>query len=121
MKIVKFKTHKHSFEFVCEHRNTRSGFAHDAALFIDGYKEEEATCHYLNRTWERWGYQSVCLECIWKLIKWREEVIKERYKVNNGISRVTAKRKKELEDIIKKDDYIKMLLVAKKILNDRLF
>ena len=121
MKIVKFKTHKRSFEFVCDARNTTNGFAHDATLFIDGCREEMATCYYLNRTWERWGYQSVCLECIWKLIKRREEVLKERYKTYNGISRVTAKRKKELEEIIKKDDRIKLLKAAKKVLDERLF
>ena len=121
MKIVKFKTHKHSFEFVCDHRNTTNGFAHDATLFIDGCREEVATCYYLNRTWERWGYQSVCIECVRKLIKWREEVLKEQYRADNGISRVTAKRKKELDGIIKKDDRIKLLLAAKKKLDDQLF
>ena len=121
MKIVKFKVKGHRFEFVCDHRNTRSGFAHDATLFIDGCREETATCYYLNRTWERWGYQSVCLECIWKLNKWREELIKEQYKIDNGISRITAKRKEELEKIIKSDEKIIILEAAKKKLDKELY
>ncbi len=48
-----------NIEVVCESQNTRSGFRHLATLFIDGVEKDKAKCTYLNRTWERYEFQSV--------------------------------------------------------------
>jgi len=43
----------------CRSESTRSGFRHIAVLF-DGYREiDRAKCCYLNRTWERFEFESV--------------------------------------------------------------
>jgi len=46
-------------EIVCKSENTRNGFRHRATLFIDGQEKESTTIPYLNRTWERYEFQSV--------------------------------------------------------------
>ena len=48
-------------------RGTRSGFVHETELYIDGWQATEARCYYINRTWERYSYQSVMLEAVHKL------------------------------------------------------
>lgn len=96
MKIFKFDTNRHNFEIACSSRNTRNGFAHHCTIIIDGRDcGVEATCHYLNRTWERYAYQTVMLkaarEQIARLIEWeREDFMRDR-----GYERMTAKRKAE--------------------------
>ena len=46
-------------EIVCESQRTRNGFRHLATLMIDGRERDTAKCCYLNRTWERYEFQSV--------------------------------------------------------------
>ena len=56
MKI--FKINKH-IEIVCEVKNTRNGFKHTAILMLNGNEQESTKINYLNRTWERYEYESV--------------------------------------------------------------
>ena len=53
-----FKVNR-NIEIVCESKNRRSGFKHVATLLVGGIERDEAKCLYVNRTWERWEYQSV--------------------------------------------------------------
>lgn len=46
-------------EIECEWKKTRGGFKHTATLLLNGIKREEVKCCYLNRTWEKYEYQSV--------------------------------------------------------------
>lgn len=46
-------------EVVCEYHNTRNGFKHTATLLLNGLEQEEVKCTYLNRTWERYEFESV--------------------------------------------------------------
>ena len=49
-------------EIVCESQKTRSGFRHLATLLFNGIEQEKAKCCYLNRTWERYEFQTVLIE-----------------------------------------------------------
>ncbi len=42
------------------------GFKHTAYLLIDGDPVEKVTMHYLNRTWERYTYESVISKLLHK-------------------------------------------------------
>lgn len=53
--------------FINTWRGTRSGFMHETELHIDGWRAAAARCYYINRTWERFSYQSVMLEAVHKL------------------------------------------------------
>jgi hypothetical protein len=46
-------------EVVCESKNTRNGFKHEATLMINGHQVDKTKVCYLNRTWERFTYATV--------------------------------------------------------------
>lgn len=99
-----FETATDVYSAHCEARNTRNGFAHDAILYdASGYELASASCHYLNRSWERYGYQTVLLECVAQLIKRRAGELKDAYKARNDFDRMTAKRREELSAIVNAD------------------
>ena len=109
MKLIKFKTSDgHEIEFICESRNTRHGFAHDATLFINGCETGSASCFYLNRTWESWQYQSVCLNAVYAQILSRRDLIKEDYKDAYDIKRLTKKHAEALQARTDADNWIKL-------------
>ena len=62
--------------FINTWRGTGSGFLHETELFIDGWAATAARCHYINRTWERYSYQSVMLAAVHKLQE--EETAREK-------------------------------------------
>lgn len=66
MKI--FKINK-EIEVVCRSERTRNGFRHLATLLIDGSERQNGKCCYLNRTWERYEFQSVLYEVVNKAFK----------------------------------------------------
>ena len=75
------RMHKLSIEgkeilFLNNWRGTGSGFMHETELYIDGWQAAAARCHYINRTWERYSYQSVMLEAVHKLQE--EETAREK-------------------------------------------
>jgi len=97
MQRFTFKANDHEFEFMCSSRNTRNGFAHDARVFIDGrsYPSDQATCNYINRTWESYCYQTVMqrlanAQATKYAARELDDYMKER-----GYKRMTAKRKNE--------------------------
>jgi hypothetical protein len=53
----------------CEYKKTRSGFKHVATLLRNGQEIDSTKCCYINRTWERFTYQSVLCKLIDKCFK----------------------------------------------------
>lgn len=49
---------------VCNWKSTRSGFKHTANLCKNGYSIYETKICYLNRTWERFEYESILKKII---------------------------------------------------------
>lgn len=110
MEIKKFsKKSLNKFEFVNYHGYTRNGFYHTTTLFENGYKIANHKCNYINRTWECYTYQTVMLCAVGDLIDSRKAKITADYKRENGIKRLTASKKTEVEKIIKQDKRIKEL------------
>lgn len=107
MELRKFEIDGREIEFVNAWRGTRSGFAHDTTLFIDGRKWAEATCHYLNRTWERYTYQTVMRSAVYDLIERAEQSVKTQFMQAKGYKKITANRKAELEEAYKADENIR--------------
>ena len=99
--------------FVNSSRNTRNGFAHDSELFINGRNYGNNTCHYLNRTWECFRYQSVMQGLVYNLIEERKADLKASYKSENGLTRLTKKHLDKLEEIIEKDNEIALYRAIK--------
>lgn len=109
MELRKFEIAGKEIEFVNQYRSTRSGFAHDTTLFIDGYRRAEATCHYLNRTWECYTYQTVMKEAVYELIAREKEIVKDTFKRAKGYQKLTKARQQELEEVYKTNEELKFL------------
>ena len=76
MRMHKFNIDGREIMFLNNYRGTGSGFMHETELFIDGWQASAARCYYINRTWERYSYQSVMLEAVHKLQE--EETAREK-------------------------------------------
>ena len=106
MEIKKFNIDEYEFEFVNESYDTRNGFKHVSTLFMNNCKQIENTCHYLNRTWESYRYQTAMRGCVYMLIENRIGDLKSNFKNRNGYLKMTAKRNEEFENEIKDDDIL---------------
>lgn len=47
------------FNIVCDTQNTRNGFKHIAILHSYGFEVSRTKVCYINRTWERFQYETV--------------------------------------------------------------
>ena len=120
-KFIKIIANEHEFTFYCESRSTRTGFAHDCTMAIDYSRNYKATCHYINRTWERWNYQSACIEALNKAsLDYTDRKLQE-YKYTNNVTRMTSKRKAEFMEACKADTWLETLAQVKHELNTKLF
>jgi hypothetical protein len=52
------------YNVVCDTKDTRSGFKHIAILHRNGFSISKTKICYLNRTWERFTYESVLRKII---------------------------------------------------------
>lgn len=89
--------------FFNRYSDSRSGFSHYSEVEIDGITGSH-TCHYLNRTWESYPYQSAMRGAVNVLIDYREEQIKEQFRQDNNIKRISDKRKTELNQKYNTDE-----------------
>lgn len=107
MELRKMQIDGKEVEFVNACRNTRSGFAHDTTMFIDGRQREQATCIYYNRTWECYTYQSVMQSAVYHMITNRKDYLKDKFKRDNNYTKLTSKRQAELDSVINADEEIR--------------
>lgn len=107
MELKKMEINGVQVEFVNTSRGTRYGFAHDTVLFIDGAQRAEATCHYLNRTWERYTYQSVMRKAVYELAERLEERLRDTFKAERGYAKMTAKRQAEFAEVLNGNETIR--------------
>lgn len=108
MKLITMTVNGKRVEFVCDSRNTRHGFAHDASMFVDGRHESKGHCYYLNRTWESWTYQSACLTAANNAESYWTDRLLQAFKWTHGIKRMTAKRREEFEKELNENEDIKL-------------
>ena len=119
MEIRKITVNGNEYEFVNESRNTRSGFAHDTTLFKGYYSIAKNSCHYLNRTWECYRYQTVMQYCVRNLIDSKYEDFITDYKAERNIKRLTAEKRAEADRDFEALAEIKELREVYKQLNNR--
>jgi len=60
------------YVFFNRYENCRDGFNHHSEVFA-GHLSARAKCHYINRTWESYTYQSVMRQAVQVLIANEEE------------------------------------------------
>lgn len=117
MRIIKIEKKAddktYTFEFICNWHDTRGGFAHDCNLFINNIERTISHCYYINRTWEVYTFQSVCMNAIYNVINEYTDKCREIYLDIHGYKRMTQKRKTDFADFISHDDYLNMLKSVK--------
>ena len=113
MRKININVNDYTFEFICNSRNTRNGFAHDCNLFINDFNITEAHCYYINRTWEAWTFQSVCMNALYDEINDYINRKKTIYCDEHNYKRMTQKRKNDFEKILEHDDYYNVLMKCK--------
>lgn len=84
-------------------RATRSGFAHDSTLIVNGCRVGEYTAHYINRTWEWYRFQTAMLGAIGAAMERELNRIRDKFKSDNGLTRITKTRKGDLLDLYDQD------------------
>lgn len=90
--------------FVNDTRSTRSGFKHVSTMFINGSEYGTATAYYLNRTWERYRYQTAMLKAVQEKKAERIDGIRDRYRRAQGIKAIrTEAQKQAVLDLIQSD------------------
>ncbi len=98
MDILKHHAGGYAFELVCSSRSTRNGFAHDCTMFVDGQETGTATRHYLNRTWERYAFQSVALDAVAEQRDAVESRLRDLFKDQRGYMRMNRRREGEFTE-----------------------
>jgi hypothetical protein len=64
MQIFEFQTPINRYSFACMWEKTRSGFRHVCHVLRNGHDIREVKVNYLNRTWERYDFQTVLFKAI---------------------------------------------------------
>lgn len=105
------------FSIYAESWSNSRAWGHKAVLKINDYQTWENKIRYYNRTWERYQYESVIHSVIYDYIEYIKELVKENFKREKGIKRITEKYKKEVEKAIKTDKNIKAVERFKKYID----
>lgn len=104
MEIKKIKIGDNEIEFVNESYNTRNGFKHVSTMFINGIEKRSHTCHYYNRTWECYRYQTVMMGLVNDRLNDIIEYAKTIFKEDKGYKKMTADRYEEFENYLSQNE-----------------
>ena len=110
MEIKKYQIGKYYFEFVCDTFSNSKSWGHKVILFRNNYQLQHAKIIYINRTWENYKYQSCMLKAISQELEEQKETLKENYKYDNKLTRLSKKHNDILEEIFANDENIQVLL-----------
>ena len=104
MEYIEKKIGEDTYTFEVEYVNCRDGFSHTCELYKNGGYRPLATnrVHYINRTWESYEFQTVMLGCVRMMMERIMAKGIDEYKEANGIKRLIAKKREEVETAIKK-------------------
>ena len=90
-------------------RSTRSGFAHDSTLIVDGCRLGDYTAHYLNRTWEMYRFQTAMLGAIDSALDWKMERTRDHFKYENKLTRIAGANKAKVLELYEQDQTVQLL------------
>ena len=98
-KYFKFAFNGTEFTARCNSRSTRNGFAHDCEVWDENYNDIcKVSCHYLNRTWESFRFETVIHNAIGAIeaSEISDEIL--RYKDEHDCKRLPKGLKGEIEN-----------------------
>lgn len=101
------------YTIVNESFYNRSGFKHRSVLIYNNgvtgsHEVARNEVQYYNRTWECYEFQSSMSGLINNLKDIKTEHLKNQFKQDNNIKRLTEKTKKQLNEIVNNNEAIKL-------------
>lgn len=74
--------------FINNFVSTRGGFKHETLMSIDSTIVRKSVCHYINRTWESYAYQSVMKKACHEEIEYEVKRLRDEHKERTGKKRL---------------------------------
>ena len=99
------------WQFVNESWSTSNSWGHRTNVLKNGYNYVEHKCRYINRTWERYAFQSCMFGAVAEI---KEEELKrfiDNYKYINNIERFKKGQKDEVIKMFEETEIAKELEV----------
>lgn len=109
MELVKKNINNKEFTFVNKTWSNSSGWGHETTLFKNNIEIGHNKVRYYNRTWESYRYRTCMCGCVYELISKRENKLKEYFKNEKNITRLTKKYEEEFKKYLGNDLELKEL------------
>lgn len=120
IKKIKCKSGR-EYNIVNETWETSRAWGHKSTLIAPWGEVESRKVKYINRTWERYTYESCMSGLIDTILEDNLKSYITQYKEKNGISRLLADKKAEVIKEWQEKEYIQELMEIKERINDRRF
>ena len=121
MEIRRKSINGHIYELVNEWGNCRDGFNHFTTILRDGIEQVEHKVHYINRTWERYEFETCMRGAVNELIDIALTYYIDRYKSENGIIRFKKGEKDKVIADFRQTDAYSELDTLKQVIEQRDF
>ena len=109
------------YNIVNETWETSRAWGHKSTLIAPWGEVESRKVKYINRTWERYTYESCMSGLIDTILEDNLKSYITEYKEKNGITRLLADKKAEVIKEWQEKEYIQELMEIKERINDRRF
>jgi hypothetical protein len=109
MQLVKKNIRGIEFTFVNKTWSNSSSWGHETTLFKNSFEMNSRRVRYYNRTWESYKYQTCMLGCVDELIEQKENELKDRFKEEKQITRLTKKFETQYENYKNENEELQIL------------
>lgn len=116
MELVKKIINNKEFTFVNKTWETYRNWGHETTLFRNNIEIGHNRVTYYNRTWESYRYKTCMSGCVYDLITKRENKLKEYFKNEKNITRLTKKYEEEFKKYLENDEELTELTELKESL-----
>ena len=109
------------YNIVNEYWETSRAWGHKSTLIAPWGEVESRKVRYINRTWERYTYESCMSGLIETILEDNLKSYITQYKEKNDITRLTSLQKDMIKAEWQEKEYIQDLMEIKERINDRRF
>ena len=109
------------YNIVNEYWETSRAWGHKSTLIAPWGEVESRKVKYINRTWERYTYESCMSGLIDTILEDNLKSYITQYKEKNDITRLTSLQKDIIKAEWQEKEYIQELMEIKERINDRRF
>ena len=109
------------YNIVNEYWETSRAWGHKSTLIAPWGEVESRKVKYLNRTWERYTYESCMSGLINTILEDNLKSYITQYKEKNGIAKLTSLQKDMIKAEWQEKEYTQELMEIKERINDRRF